>query len=60
MWRRRCQRDGRRTRRRTTENLLVGLHVEEKIMIAGKVHPEDRDGDQSQIEKPLKTAGTKT
>ena len=46
-------------RRRAAKNLLVG-HVQEKIVMAEKVHPEDRNRDRSQPKKPLKTVGTKT
>ena len=56
-WRR--QRGKAQGRRRAAKKLLVG-HVQKKIVMAEKVRPEDRNGDWSQLKKPLKTAGTKT
>ena len=37
---RKGQRDGRRTRRRIAENLLLG-HVQEKVMMVEKISPKD-------------------
>ena len=45
-------------RENVTENLLIG-HVQQKILIAKKIHPEDLNRNRKQLEHPVKTTGTK-
>ena len=40
------------------KNLLVG-QIQEKVVMAEKVHPEDWNRDRSQLKEPLKPAGAK-